>query len=373
MLSSSVSATAQRAMQSSTRRTLHKLRHSQPCLQHHTTFSATSSTKTSQPSSSNSNSHVIKHSIAKPSIPALGFGTWGVDNFSHDVMAKAVDMALKAGYTHLDCARVYGNEKEIGQVIADNLANGVIRREDLFVTSKVFNHEWNAVSAALESSLKDLQLEYVDAFLIHWPFQNTPNMQGARIPYAVEPLYATHQQLYELEVKGLTRSIGICNASMKKMKELNVLCDRDKISRPGILQNEIHPYFQQKELLRFCQQEEIVLTGFMPLGSPERPARSRRDNDPVVMQDAELHAISQECGYSVAQVIIRWHLQRGTVCIPKATEDWMIKQNLETLEFSLSDDQMKRIDALDKNFRFHRGEFLAWNDNMEWQELWDNE
>merc|ERR1712129_213834 len=158
-------------------------------------------------------------------------------------------------------------------------------------------------------------------------------------PYNLDELFVAHQTLYEQEVAGLTKSIGICNCSMKKMKELIALSDKAKISRPGILQNEIHPYFQQKQLLEFCNANDIVLTGFMPLGSPERPARSRRDDDPVVMEDAVFKQVAEECGQAVAQVIIRWHLQRGTVCIPKATEDWMIKQNLETLDFELSADQ----------------------------------
>jgi len=329
---------------------------------------ATTTTAKSQPIN-----YEVRHSVSKPAIPALGFGTWGVDNFSHDVMAKSVDVALKTGYRHLDCARVYGNEKEIGAVIADNLKNGTVKREELFVTSKVFNHEWATAPQALESSLKDLQLDYVDAFLIHWPFQNTPNMAGPRIAYQIEPLYATHQTLNAMQVKGLTRSVGICNASIAKVKQLNAMCDRDQAVRPGILQNEIHPYFQQKKQLEFCRKEGIVLTGFMPLGSPERPARSRRDDDPTVMMDPALHAISKSCGYSVAQVIIRWHLQRGTVCIPKATEEWMIRQNLQTLDFTLTEEQMQTIDALDKNFRYHRGEFLTWTDDMEWEELWDYE
>merc|ERR1719445_246972 len=316
--------------------------------------------------------HTITHSIAKPAMPALGFGTWGVDNFSHDVMAQSVDTALKMGYKHLDCARVYGNEKEIGAVIADNLRAGTIKREALFVTSKVFNHEWDTAAEALEGTLSDLKLDYVDAFLIHWPFQNRP-VDTVKKPYDLDALYATHKRLYTLEQQGLARSLGICNCSSKKMADLIALCDRDGISRPGVLQNEIHPYFQQKALLEFCEKEGVVLTGFMPLGSPERPARSRRDDDPTVMADPVLAAVAKESGYSVAQVIIRWHLQRGTVCIPKATEEWMIKQNLETLDFSLSEEHMQRIDALDKNFRYHRGEFLGWKENMDWQELWDYE
>merc|ERR1712228_481643 len=255
--------------------------------------------------------------------------------------------------------------------IADNLKNGTVKREDLWITSKFFNQEWDSVSEALEGTLKDLQIEYVDAFLTHWPIQNTPNMTTPPKPYNLEELFTVHQTLYAQEVAGLTKSIGICNCSMKKMKDLIALSDKAKISRPGILQNEIHPYFQQTKLLEFCNANDIVLTGFMPLGSPERPARSRRDDDPVVMEDPVFKQIAEECGKSVAQVIIRWHLQRGTVCIPKATEEWMIKQNMETLEFELSDKQMDCIDKLDKNFRYHRGEFWGWKENMDWQELWD--
>jgi len=316
---------------------------------------------------------VIESSLQKPTIPALGFGTWGVGEFSNELMAKSVDTALKMGYRHLDCARVYGNEREIGYVIADNIKNGVVRREELFVASKYFNDEWESIGGALESTLKDLQLEYVDSFLTHWPLQNTPNMSTEPLPYDLHRLFAAHSKLFEQEVAGLTKSIGICNCSTKKMSDLIALCDAAQISRPAILQNEIHPYFQQTKLLEFCRENKVVLTGFMPLGSPERPARSRRDDDPVVLKDPVFQEIAEECGHSAAQVIIRWHLQRGTVCIPKATEEWMIRQNLETLDFALDADQMARIDALDKGFRFHRGEFLGWKEMGNWRELWDYE
>ena len=117
-------------------------------------------------------------------------------------MAKSVDIALKMGYRHLDCARVYGNEKEIGEVIADNLKDGTVKREELWITSKFFNQEWDSISDALEGTLKDLQIDYVDAFLIHWPIQNTPNMTTPPKPYNLEELFTAHQRLYEQEVAG---------------------------------------------------------------------------------------------------------------------------------------------------------------------------
>ena len=219
------------AVNTRTKKVLHKISSNRI---HHQSIWRTSSS--SQLQATKINDYVIQNSIDKPSMPALGFGTWGVDNFSHEIMAKSVDIALKMGYKHLDCARVYGNEKEIGAVIADNLKNGIIKRKDLFITSKIFNHEWDNPSQALESSLKDLKLDYADAFLVHWPFQNHPKMTNynERIPYTLEPLYKLHKQLFELEIAGLTRSIGACNLSIKKMNDINALCDRDKIGRPGI-------------------------------------------------------------------------------------------------------------------------------------------
>ena len=172
---------------------------------------------------------------------------------------------------------------------------------------------------------------------------------------------------------GLTKSIGICNMSIKKMTELIVQCEKYKIPKPGNLQIELHPYLQQDKMLQFCEDHDIIVTAAMPLGSPERPPRCRRDDDPEVMNDPELKAIAAESGHSVAQIIIRWHLQRGVVCIPKATEEWMIQENFETLNFRLTYDQMERINAIDKHYRYTRGEVYRWKENQQWQEFWDYE
>merc|ERR1711997_474466 len=137
-------------------------------------------------------------------------------------------------------------------------------------------------------------------------------------------------------------------------------CEKYRIPKPGNLQIELHPYLQQDKVLQFCEDHDIIVTAAMPLGSPRRPDRCRRDDDPEVMEDPELKAIAKEKGCSVAQVIIRWHLQRGVVCIPKATEEWMIRQNFETLNFKLNHNQMERINALDKHFRFGRAEVFRW-------------
>eukprot|EP01084_Bolivina_argentea_P105350 188633_1 len=311
----------------------------------------------------------------KPSIPTLGFGTWGCDYFTPEAIAKGVDIALKTGYKHIDCARVYANEKEIGNVLSDNLTNGIITRDELFITSKLFNNEHappdGAPLRALETTLKDLKLEYLDAFLIHWPFRNS--IHHPPLAYNLDTWFFTYKLIHELMLQGMCRSIGICNATVTKMKALLKLCEKYNVGKPGLLQVEMHPYLQQDNILQYCENEDIIVTACMPLGSPERPARFRREDDPVLMGDPELNKIAQEIGKSVAQVIIRWHLQRGVVCIPKATEEWMIQENFDTLNFQLSQQHMERIDALDKHFRFARGEVFRWKEDQTWEELFDYE
>ena len=317
----------------------------------------------------------IVNSRKKPSMPALGFGTWGCEKFSAELLARSVDTALKIGYRHLDCARVYANEKEIGNVIKDHLENGTFTRDELFITTKLFNNEHappdGAPLRALETSLKDLNLDYIDGYLIHWPFRNS--IYTPPVPFNIDQYFFTYKLMHELNLQGLTRSVGICNATITKMKGLIALCEKYKIPKPGINQIELHPYLQQDNVLQYCEDNDIIVTAAMPLGSPERPDRFRRDDDPVIMEDPVLNEIAKETGYSVAQVIIRWHLQRGVVCIPKGTEDWMIQENFDTLNFKLSHEHMERINALDKHFRFARAEVFRWKENQTWQELFDYE
>ena len=149
----------------------------------------------------------IVNSVHKPTMPALGFGTWGCNHFSHDILARSVDDALRIGYRHLDCARVYENEKEIGAVIKDHLDKGTCSREELFITSKLFNHEhappMDAPQRALESTLKDLGVDYVDSFLIHWPFRNKPGTTDPPpVPFDKSQYFTTFKALHDLEAQG---------------------------------------------------------------------------------------------------------------------------------------------------------------------------
>ena len=221
---------------------------------------------------------LINSPRTKPSIPVLGFGTMGYDHFSADQIAQAVDIALKTGYRHIDCARLHTNEKEIGAVITDHLVNGTCTREELFITSKLFNNEHappdGAPLRALEMTLKDLNLSYIDLFSVHWPFRNS--IHSPPLPFNLETWFFTYKLMSELNMQGLAKSVGVCNASLTKMKGLINLCQKYKVSKPANLQIELHPYLQQEEVLQFAEDHDIIVTAAMPLGSPERSKWYRR-------------------------------------------------------------------------------------------------
>ena len=249
----------------------------------------------------------MTHSRYRPIIPAFGFGTWGVDHFSNETMARSVEHALKVGYRHFDCARVYKNEKELGEVFKDAFDNGVCKREDLFITSKLFNDSHappdGGPKYALEDTLKNLQMEYVDSFLIHWPFRNHAKLPP--LPYDPQTWTMTYKLMHEHgQLQGLTKSIGICNATIAKMLDMLTLLGETNLQPPSINQIELHPYLQQPKVLQFCNEVGIIVTAAMPLGSPERPARFKRDDDPVPMDDPVIKEIAKEIGASVAQVSI---------------------------------------------------------------------
>ena len=347
-------------------------------------FGSASATQLSFPTTG-TDGYILKNSSTKMCMPALGFGTWGCDHFDNDTIARSVEHALKVGYRHFDCARVYANEKELGQVFKDAFDNGICKREDVFITSKLFNHEHappdDIPLQVLEDSLKNLQLDYLDGWLIHWPFRNLvgSNMND-RIAYNGESWTHTLKLMYDCELKGLTKSVGVCNATITKLTEMidylkKVLeynnDDKNGLKAPAIHQVEIHPYFQQDKLIDFCNVNDIIVTAALPLGSPERPARCRRDDDPIVLNDSVIGEISKEIGCSPAQVIIRWHLQRGIVVIPKATENWMIEENFNSLKLSLTSQQMDRISKIDRNFRLSRAEMFSWYQNQKWETMWD--
>jgi diketogulonate reductase-like aldo/keto reductase len=309
-------------------------------------------------------------------IPAVGLGTFGSDRYSGEQIAEAVKGAIEVGYRHIDCAAVYGNEHLIGYSLRDAIAGGV-RREDLWITSKLWNdkHAEQDVIPACEKSLRDLQLDYLDLYLIHWPFPNyhapgvdvtsrDPHAQ----PYIHENFMKTWRQLEKLVDRGLVRHIGTSNMTIPKLK----LLLRDARIQPACSEMELHPHFQQPELFRFTVDSGIVPVGFSPIGSPSRPDRDKTPDDTVDIDDPVIVEIARRHNIHPALVCIKWAVRRGQVPIPFAVKRAHYVSNLQAaVSDPLSDAEMAAIAGIDKKCRPIKGQVFLWKDGQSWEDLWD--
>lgn len=250
-------------------------------------------------------------------IPQLGFGTWQVPD---DEVTAAVESALGLGYRHIDTAAIYGNEEGVGRAIA---AAG-IPRGDLYVTTKLWNdaHKKADARAGIESSLEKLGLDQVDLYLMHWP---------ATVRYG-DAYIEAWDAMQEFQAEGLAKSIGVSNFHLQHLDQLNG-------ATPAINQIELHPTFAQVPLRTALAERGITVESWSPLGSG------------ADLGNAELAAIAETVGKSVAQVIIRWHLQHGFVVLPKSVTPERIAQNIEVFDFDLDSAAMARIDGLDAGNR----------------------
>ena len=295
--------------------------------------------------------------------PAVGLGLWKIDRAD---TAGMVEEALRVGYRHLDSACDYGNEVEAGVGIRSSLAAGVCRREDLWVTSKLWNtyHDPRHVRAAAERTLVDLGLDHLDLYLVHFPIAqrfvpfdvryppgwiHDPTASRPRMEMVNVPLAETWGAMEELVWAGIVRRIGVCNCSTALLRDLLA----GARIPPAVLQVELHPLLAQEKLLRFCRELGIAVTAFSPLGAPSyvplgmaRPEESLLDH-PLIL-DAAI-----ACGRTPAQVLLRWGVQRGTAVIPKTSRRERLKENLELFDFSLTGPQMAAISALDRGQRFN--------------------
>jgi alcohol dehydrogenase (NADP+) len=307
-------------------------------------------------------------------IPAVGLGTFGSDRFSGEDIAQAVLGAIEVGYRHIDCASVYGNEHLIGHSLHAAMAGGV-KREDLWVTSKVWNDMHDDVLRSCEKSLKDLQLDYLDLYLVHWPFPNfhavgvdvssrDPNAK----PYIHENYMKTWRQMEDLVKRGLVRHIGTSNMTVPKLK----LVLRDAEIKPACNEMELHPHFQQPELFQFAVDNGVVPIGFSPIGSPTRPDRDRTSDDTVDIEDPVIVKIAQDHGVHPAVICIKWAVQRGQVPIPFSVRRNEYLSNLRcAVEDPLSDGEMQAIAGIDRNCRLIKGQVFLWKENQPWEDLWD--
>ena len=288
--------------------------------------------------------------------PILGLGTW---KSAPGEVANAIIEAVKIGYRHIDCAAIYGNEKEIGEAFSQLFKQGIVKREELFITSKLWNdnHGEQNVLPAIKQTLNDLQLDYLDLYLIHWPVPMKKNASGANANdfYTLEemPIKETWKGMEEVYKLGLTKNIGVSNFGIKK---LNNLLNNSEI-KPCVNQVEINPYFQQEELAEYCTKNNITLTAYSPLGSNDRPANLKTDNEPKLLEDITLMQIAKDKDCSIAQIILAWIQQRGITVIPKSVNKNRLLQNFQSSEIKLTNEEMKKIKNLNKDRRFVDGKF----------------
>ncbi|MCW9036381.1 aldo/keto reductase [Altibacter sp.] len=289
---------------------------------------------------------------------SLGLGTW--KSKGNDVK-NAVKEALYAGYRHIDTAAAYDNEEFIGEALAEVFAEGRIFREDVFITSKLWNdsHGEGQVIPALQTSLKKLQLDYLDLYLMHWPIAfklgvSFPSSPSDYVSLEEEPLSMTWKQLEQAKDAGYAKHIGVSNFSKKKLQALI----KDASIIPEMNQVELHPLLQQKDLLAFCSSEDILMTAYSPLGSGDRSEGMKGEDEPNLLEIETLQKIARKRDATVAQVLISWHMHRGTAVIPKSTTKEHIVANFRAADVKLDKEDMDSIAELDKHYRFITGKFF---------------
>ena len=304
-------------------------------------------------------------------MPAIGLGTFGSDRVSADGVAQAVSGALEVGYRHFDCASVYGNEDRIGQVLEG------FPREQLWITSKLWNdkHSQEDVIPSCEKSLADLRTDYLDMYLVHWPFPNfhppgcdaSARSPDAR-PYIHSEFMETWRQMEKLVDLGLVRHVGTSNTTIPKLE----LLLRDARIPPAVNEMELHPHFQQPDLFAYVLSRGIQPVGFCPIGSPTRPDRDRTFEDTVDIEDPVLVGIAQDHGVHPAVICVKWAVQRGQIPIPFSDRRNEYESNLEAVVSDpLKEGEMRAIAGIDRNSRLIKGHVFLWKPNQSWEELWD--
>ncbi len=296
-------------------------------------------------------------------IPEVGLGLWKIDR---EQTADVVCNAIEIGYRHLDSAADYGNEIETGQGISEALARGLCSREDLWVSSKLWNtfHRPEHVSQACEKSLHDLNLDYLDLYLIHFPISLKyvdiesryppewvfdPLSANPRMEIDPVPLFETWKAMEQLQKSGLVKRIGVCNYSTALIHDLMAYAE----IKPAMLQIECHPYLTQQKLLRTAQDYELPVTAFSPLGSLSYVSLDMATAAETVLEQQAVISAAQRTGKSPAQVVLRWGVQRGTAVIPKTINPGRLRENLELFDFELNEAEMAAISSLNQNRRFN--------------------
>jgi diketogulonate reductase-like aldo/keto reductase len=294
--------------------------------------------------------------------PSVGLGTWKIPD---EVLPTLIPEAVSLGYRHFDCACDYGNEPAVGEGLK-NAMNGGVSRDDLWITSKLWNtyHHPDHVRAACERSLSDLGLDELDLYLIHFPvslafipFEERyppgwlfdPEAENPAMKHVDVPYTDTWGAMEKLVDEGLVKNIGVCNLGTAMLREVKA---HARI-RPVVNQVEMHPYLTQQNLLRYCREEGIVVTAFSPFGASSYVPLSMADANESLFDDPDIQEVASAHGKTVGQIALRWAVQRGTVAIPKTQTALHLKENIEIYDFELSEDEMLAIDGMNRDRRFN--------------------
>mmetsp|Transcript_27563 Transcript_27563/g.38335 ORF Transcript_27563/g.38335 Transcript_27563/m.38335 type:complete len:337 (-) Transcript_27563:37-1047(-) len=295
--------------------------------------------------------------------PMVGFGLWKVPK---DVCSSMVVDCVKAGYRHFDGACDYGNEKEVGEGLKKVFDEGLAKREELWLTSKLWNtyHKKEHVRLACERTLKDLGVEYLDLYLIHFPIHlkfvpfetryppewvYDPSAPQPRMEFEDVSIRETWEAMEELVEAGLVRNIGVSNFNTSLLRELLTFA---KI-KPAVLQVELHPFLTQERLLRFCAANEVHVTAYSSFGGTSYIELGGAKKSDSVLEEGVLKELGEKYKKSPAQIALMWAVGRGTVVIPKTSNQKRLIENIDLFDVSLTEEEIKSISALDRNRRFN--------------------
>ncbi|XP_055970691.1 aldo-keto reductase family 1 member C15-like [Sorex fumeus] len=295
-------------------------------------------------------------------MPVLGLGTYASPDVPKSKAREATEVAIDVGYRHIDAAYLYQNEEEVGEAMRKKMADGTVKREDLFYTTKIWGTFFRPelVRQCLDRSLKKLKLDYVDLVILHIPVALQPGEEllptdaSGKMLHDTVDLRQTWEALESCKDAGLTRSIGVSNFNRKQLEMI--------LSKPGLKykpvcnQVECHPYLNQQKLLDFCRARDIVLVAYSALGSHRDPRWIPQDS-PYLLEEPVLRAIAKKHGRSPGQVALRYQLQRGAVVLAKSFSEKRIKENFQVFDFELTPEDMKAIDGLNNNFRYFKMDF----------------
>ncbi len=295
-------------------------------------------------------------------LPTVGLGLWKIDR---DQTASMVQQAIATGYRHLDAACDYGNEPEAGAGLAAAIAAGHCKRDDVWLTSKLWNtyHAPEHVRPACERTLRDLGVDHLDLYLMHFPIAQKfvpfaqryppgwvdPESASPRMEPAVVPLSDTWAAMEQLVSDGLVRNIGVCNFGVSLLRDLQAHAG----IAPAVLQIESHPLLTQEKLIRYCHENGIAVTAFSPLGALSYVSLDMADAGDSVLEQECVQQAAARLGRTPAQIVLRWGLQRGTAIVPKTSRPERLAENLALFDFELNADEMQAISALNQNRRFN--------------------